>query len=72
MTPEVFRLIEEICANENLIIHPADEFVGRVVTDREDKNRSSLYWEESEGFLEFIRQFGEFKLNCGYDSACRW
>jgi len=73
MTPEVFQLIEQICAKENLIIHPADEYVGRTVTNKKDKMRSSLYWEEKEGFLAFIEQFGEYKYECGYDCASfRW
>ena len=72
MTPEVFQLIEQICHNHGFTLHPADEFVGRVVTDIPDKTRSSLYWEEKEGFFEFIRRFGQYKYEEGYGSANRW
>lgn len=71
-TDEEFKIIEKICADIGFTVHPENEFVGRVVTDKPDKMRSSLYWEEKGGFLEFISQFGEYKFSQGYDDANRW
>jgi hypothetical protein len=69
MTDEEFKIIKKICADIGFTVHPANEFVGRVVTDTKEKDRCSFYWEEKEGFLEFIRQFGQHKY---YEGANRW
>ena len=69
MTDKEFKIVELICKVHKFVIHPANEFAGRVVTNKQDKNRSSLYWQENEGIEEFIEQVAEYFRECGYESA---